>query len=1281
MPRPTKETLIRSLQAGERISYRASSNKATQLHLATPENRSLFKFLLKGARRNEKNFSEAFLVDLWTAYLEASDENSINSEKMVFSAESREYPKVWRIKDLTTKGFGGINLSDGKEFHWNLDGDSWLLDGENGSGKTSILGAVVWAFSGRRPRDDGLNETHRESDVLDGSDKKVGAWPPLAAYPSLISDLFGRVAEVEVTVSLVSEEGDLAEVRRSLKDGNVNFHCSPIFQVDDVFISTSISMPTILPSLRLRDGESALTRAVAQLIGLDELVQVGELADELSHASREYLSFGKKSGLTSKLAEFKASLDRAKEELALVQKEVPKYETKDAVGTDGSMVRFGLSISESAISLTDALSKDLIEGTDARDLDTQRSIIVALAQAKEILLNGLPALEIWKQLGLASDELSSDVAIGIQEQINKAKTELSEAVEVDIRQQSDSRFRLKASAAAWHLQHHPQHGSASIESCPLCEQALKIDSPLRKELEQLQGSKESSQLTLRQSLLQIQGTLTRSVPPATAALIRRGDFEPREALRQAVRKSLGRDAIQIRMLKTVTQLVEVWLEEIPTTELLVKPALVPNADELKEHLALRSEIRAIEGALALVTWFRDANEAWLRWWERLVSYEERSDDANNTVHRESTLGCVERLINATDGAKPFSRAVDHLRYAIRVGREYESINAEQRRREKVVEAIAPLKQLPALAQSVAKDAIEGLSGRIKAILDGMHIAERFQYQNATLSKREGLVVRGSFKGDLRIDVSLVANTSWLRSTLWAFIFALRQEAVEQHGHDPFPVWLFDDPQLTFDLSHRLNWSSYVSALKNGPSSAQVIITTHDEAFAARLRQSDLAAREATIKGASVDSGQMLMLEGSRITRYWEITNGDRASNEKATQYIEEARIFFEGMLKAMLAGYGADILGEAPSALIQRVDSFARAHQAPWDKPCFAKLVVVASPSAIKNYLNEAHHTSRTQLTHAEASAVNAVWPKLSSSLTQCFREVRDYRLLHGMPSAFQLVPSSLEFPDGLASVVKQQRFEVLGKASAFSGRVSEGTLNYQEYSEESPRGFRLGQHDGYRLCAKTLEPVARLGDILLVHQSGDPSSRSLVVAIVEEKILARRFVISDASSDVAVLTANALDPYEIAPPVVARKETLKLRRIVGVLFGTPNISTSEHEIQPCEAEVELTDILSRSTGLVLVSGQSAQPLALDGQYLLVGKRVKDVTELSRLDGRPVIALDSAQQRFFKRLRLLDGNIVVLESLDGGGDYPPELLSMNKASSRWLEECWEVLGVLFELPS
>src|SRR5262249_41093984 len=155
---------------------------------------------------------------------------------------------------------------------------------------------------------------------------------------------------------------------------------------------------------------------------------------------------------------------------------------------------------------------------------------------------------------------------------------------------------------------------------------------------------------------------------------------------------------------------------------------------------------------------------------------------------------------------------------------------ELNRRKEIAECLVPLKSLGPFAESIAREAIEGLSGRISALVKQIHLSEQFQFHDARLDRREGLIVRGAIVPTLRIDATLVANTSWLRAVLWAFIFALREEGIEQIGSDPFPLFIFDDPQSTFDSTHRRRWAQYIASLQAGPSKAQILIVTYDESF-------------------------------------------------------------------------------------------------------------------------------------------------------------------------------------------------------------------------------------------------------------------------------------------------------------------------------------------------------------------------------------------------------------------------------------------------------------------
>jgi hypothetical protein len=185
-----------------------------------------------------------------------------------------------------------------------------------------------------------------------------------------------------------------------------------------------------------------------------------------------------------------------------------------------------------------------------------------------------------------------------------------------------------------------------------------------------------------------------------------------------------------------------------------------------------------------------------------------------------------------------------------------------------------------------------------------------------------------------------------------------------------------------------------------------------------------------------------------------------------------------------------------------------------------------------------------------------------------------------------------------------------------------------------------------------------------------------------ESQILARRLQIADNHNDVAVLTASAINPRLTAAPVVAKLSTLTMKKVVGVLFDTAKTiggQSSEMEVVECGGEAAITAILSRAKGLVVVSGHSAEPHALDKQFLIIGDSVSLKDAEKTLDGRPVIAEDSYQSRYFKRLRV-ESNNIILESLEIGGDFPPILLAKTKGLLKHLTNIWPVMGVLFEKP-
>ena len=105
-----------------------------------------------------------------------------------------------------------------------------------------------------------------------------------------------------------------------------------------------------------------------------------------------------------------------------------------------------------------------------------------------------------------------------------------------------------------------------------------------------------------------------------------------------------------------------------------------------------------------------------------------------------------------------------------------------------------------------------------------------------------------------------------------------------------------------------------------------------------------------------------------------------------------------------------------------------------------------------------------------------------------------------------------------------------------------------------------------------------------------------------------------------------------------------------------------------------------KNARLFQVKGRSAEPIALEGQFLITQQIPFGVDAIAEVEGRLVIAVDENGARYFKRLRR-HAEIIVLESLNPDGTTPAELLSLDGSQGLpKLTGMLTVVGVLFELP-
>ncbi|PKP67855.1 MAG: hypothetical protein CVT83_07720, partial [Alphaproteobacteria bacterium HGW-Alphaproteobacteria-5] len=152
------------LLGGKTLAWSAfEEHKAGALRLDTPEQRRLFAFLLSQDRAKVALGDESLFAGLISTWGKADVDPAAD-----FTTGSTESSTdVWRLYRIEASGFGGLTQFGGLPFDMRVDGKNWCLKGQNGSGKTSLASAILWALTGKRIREqDGPIDEHGARSVV-----------------------------------------------------------------------------------------------------------------------------------------------------------------------------------------------------------------------------------------------------------------------------------------------------------------------------------------------------------------------------------------------------------------------------------------------------------------------------------------------------------------------------------------------------------------------------------------------------------------------------------------------------------------------------------------------------------------------------------------------------------------------------------------------------------------------------------------------------------------------------------------------------------------------------------------------------------------------------------------------------------------------------------------------------------------------------------------------------------------------------------------------------------
>lgn len=1275
------------LLSGSELSWSASgAARAGSITLREASHRRLLRFLLSANPSAVAEGAESLFDGIIAAWQDVDSDPAPNASQPTENLSAGP----WRLYRLETRNFGGLNTFEGPPFVLQISSDDWCLEGPNGSGKTSLASAIVWALTGHRLREhSGLdpNGGAREP-VYDNVGRKVGRWPPLVTYPTKANDLV-RTATVQVRLTFRNPSGDEAIAERTLVspsegDAEIVSDIDSRLTSAPQLLETGLLMPARLAHIGFGSKSASLYEAMKMLTGLDQLADIALGAAAFSNKGRRFLKYAKDNGVAQLGTNFASNIGKARELAKDSDMDIPE----DLVLGDDNIPNRLQAISEDASTkagkLLALLKAEISDDVDLSTVDGRRRLSRAVNTARDVVekkTNGVPLFAAWAALRKAySDESFRSLSASLPDY----EAKLHAALDWNAKQLADERLRLKALASRFFV---PTEDLKMAEACPLCAQHLTTEDQraLAAELAALKVDAEAAERVIDHACSDIEKRIRALIPsPIAEHFTQLAAMNPAVDYAAAVRDRFVHATpfsdVLVGLATSVERQVSAQSDLLP--DFHFQSFAPPSEAEPAAAKELRRLIHDVKRISALVDWWSEHRSVFVNAWLTLLG----EQDGSGTWSVDSLEGMLTKLEEANDRAEPLDRIAKHLNDAKEAAAKYEEINSVQKMREDIATALEPLKELKNLVDAETHRSIQSLSGRVSEILKEIRLKDRFDFESTELEKRQ-VAVHGRFSDDYKIDATLVANASWIRSILWAFVFAMRDEVIEDQGGCSFPLVVLDDPQLTFDPKNKRKWAEKLVGMANAPATdprgIQLFLVTHERQFFDILTGTcSLTGEKGLIARPHGVSGVTQILNGTKLERRFRDAQAAE-SDEEAYEYIRDVRVYCEDLLRIMLRPESYQFTNDALGGLTDLLKRYQKEHVAPFNRPIFKKLTNALSEQLCKpiKHMNATHHTNDGTIGLAEAEDVERYWSKtLQKCFADAFMLAADYDAYGGDSRLYAYPEPVIEFPPSQSGSIATASLLKTGIAAAATsdGLVGDGTIAIEEWECAEP--LKLHNHDAYRVEASTLEPVATIGDVVLVKNYGVPNARNLVVAAYGDRFIARRLNLSDEQPGMAVLTGQATNPYALPEPVIAPIDKLPMRKIIGTLFlssRAPAVSAAG-EVSPLD-DVALASTALDGSRLLKVAGRSMEPIALDGQYVITRMTTINEGTLRGSEGRLVIAIDENGAKYFKRLRRRD-DLIILESANSDGSTSSELLSLSGSGYPKLTDLLAVAGVLFEEP-
>lgn len=1291
----TLDSLIADLVSGRPVDTTAGESFV----LTDDRSRSALEWYRKiGAAKWTANVSAANGEDLVNAILLAPPELPELPARPA-NAKSRRL----RLKKLEAHRFAGLHKfgtpkAAPANYVHEFISPLTLFEGRNGSGKTSLLNAIIWTLTGEILRPQREPETAEdfecsvsaEDDDDENTTHKLSPLTPMPNVEQYRPDQPWVPADTWVELTFIDETGtELPPIRRSqFRSPRGKLEEVPpdltVLGIDPIAVRIGTLMPGLLPLIKV-GSVSELGRAVSQLTGLSALVDLAEhVRRAKTKIDREFIK-----AKTADLERADHDYSTAKDDLDKIVIANPSLAPAHAVPSP--------SDDKGAEETLDNITEHF-ESVKAAAFESSREILGEhFEPANSVLL-----ADLEKNIGRALERISQPTSLSsaarlgelrklTSEQLNAAEARiedlLAEAKALDALAKNPSesaRTRLYARVASWIADHHDPQRKDDV--CVVCggilDQAVDpvTGRPVKAHLHEAAADSALLSQTLSRWAENAQGDLMRNLPETLRAEMATDlPDHPCELIRAAFLDELfSFEPFRGVLAEIKVQTASAFDEAVKERPMLAEPIGITLPEGCD---ALGKALKRLESAIRFSQW-RHQNDTFVRdIFARVVGRVPKEGEAREKITLTGKLLDLEATVMA---AQPISNAL------VQCGRLKTHLKSRRTAKQRLSEygiASAALEDLARLGQ-LADEQVDQLRKTLRS--DAANWRSRI-YLGAFPDTAHELIDTGmGRKGELDLVVQTggvaapaqhVTNASALRASLVAFFLAFWEYVLKERGG--LTTLIFDDPQELLDDENRERLATALFPLVS--AGAQLIVTSYDPRFCARVSRlsiprgiEHLEVHPATRQQPVVRTTPSLPEIQERKARF----DKDRNEEEAARSFADGCRVFFEAKLGDMFddpahAAWAIANPDPTLATFIQRLRNVVKSGpHGMFSANVFRRFVehpALADGSSVIVLMNKAHHGRRQEIRAAEvtqcADDLGTLLELVEQMSEECYRWRRR--------DAPKGQPAKKVAPDLVPMSRTELHVIVCPDLAAFTQDAPSGES--QESLERLDPDL-LDDTAAYYLRRPNFGFAAPTGSLALVEAVPGPApDRGLVIARHDREVYARRIVRS-TNDGIIGLTAEVLDPRNRNPKTIFFHETeVSIHQVVGIIF--------DHSIRAGQGPEEavlidnIDDVLKRIEVAFRVRDNSAVPLALEKQVVLGGGHI-ELSELEHYkDELVALTLDDGSS-IFKRVgeALPTSELAHLRQFESiGGLGSSQVLSVGKQSDgfRSVTNSRVIIGVLY----